>query len=87
MSDALGIKLICTFNTGLSNIDKALLRKGRLINRYEFKELSVEKAKKIAEINNLPYDGKETITIGDLFNIDSNNQTNAIARKSIGFKR
>jgi len=87
MSDALGIKLICTFNTGLSNIDKALLRKGRLINRYEFKELSVEKAKRIAEINKLPYDGKEAITIGDLFNIDSDNQTNAIARKSIGFKR
>ncbi len=87
MSDALGIKLICTFNTGLSNIDKALLRKGRLINRYEFKELSIEKAKKIAELNNLPYDGKMPIKIGDLFNIEKNNQTNEIVKQKIGFKR
>jgi len=87
MSDALGIKIICTFNTGLSNIDKALLRKGRLINRYEFRELSIEKARKIAEINSLPYDGKSPITIGNLFNIETNNQTNEISKKSIGFKR
>lgn len=73
LSDALGVKLICTFNTNLSKIDKALLRKGRMINRYEFKELSVEKASKIAQIHGLPYDGKNPITIGDLFNIENNN--------------
>ena len=49
LSDAFGIKLICTFNTGLEKIDKALLRKGRLINRYEFKKLSVKKAMELAK--------------------------------------
>ena len=47
IGDVLGIKLICTFNTGLSNIDKALLRKGRLSLKYEFKKLDCLKASKI----------------------------------------
>ena len=87
VSDAFGIKIICTFNTGIANIDKALLRKGRLINRYEFKELSAEKAKKIAEIYNIDYDGKEPIKIGDLFNTENNNQSDMNDRKTIGFNR
>jgi hypothetical protein len=85
LNDALGIKLICTFNTELSNIDKALLRKGRLITRYEFKELSIEKASKIAETNNLPYDGKKPISIGNLFNIEIENQSDINEKKNIGF--
>ncbi len=85
LSDALGIKLICTFNTGLANIDKALLRKGRMVNRYEFKELTADKALNIAQKHNLPYDGKYPITIGDLFNIEKQNYTNEISRKGIGF--
>ena len=85
LSDALGIKLICTFNTGLSNIDKALLRKGRMVNRYEFKELTVEKAIKLSKKHNLKYKGDEPITLGDLFNIEKENETNTITKKTIGF--
>jgi len=85
LSDALGIKLICTFNTNLSKIDKALLRKGRMIDRYEFKELSVEKAVKIAKKHNLPYDGKKPITIGDLFNIERNNNAEIEVKSRIGY--
>ena len=44
LGEALKIKVICTFNTPLKNIDEALLRKGRLIARYEFKELNIEKS-------------------------------------------
>jgi hypothetical protein len=44
LSDCLKIQIICSFNTDLSKIDKAFLRKGRLIARYEFRELSIEKA-------------------------------------------
>ena len=43
LSDGLGIKFICTFNDDVKNIDTALTRKGRLISKYEFKPLSVEK--------------------------------------------
>ena len=44
LSDCLNIQIICTFNTDISKIDSALLRKGRLIAKYEFKELEVHKA-------------------------------------------
>lgn len=47
LSDCLGIRLVCTFNTDLENIDQALLRAGRLIANYEFKKLDVEKADKL----------------------------------------
>ena len=44
LSDWLNIQLICSFNSDISKIDSALMRKGRLIAKYEFKELEVEKA-------------------------------------------
>jgi hypothetical protein len=85
LNDALGIKLICTFNTAFSKIDTALTRKGRMVNRYEFKELSVNKAKLLAEKHSLPYDGLAPITIGDLFNIEKDNNTAGLKEKRIGF--
>ena len=44
LSDCLNIQIICTFNTDISKIDSALMRKGRLIAKYEFKELEIVKA-------------------------------------------
>lgn len=44
LSDGLGLKFICTFNDDVKNIDSALLRKGRLVSKYEFKSLNTEKA-------------------------------------------
>lgn len=43
LADALNILIICTFNTDMQNLDKALLRKGRLLLEYKFEKLSVEK--------------------------------------------
>lgn len=43
LADALNILIICTFNTDMSNIDKALLRKGRLLLQYKFDDLNKEK--------------------------------------------
>lgn len=45
MSDDLGIKFICTFNSEMSTIDEALTRKGRMAVDYEFKVLVAEKTK------------------------------------------
>ena len=47
LSDGLGLKFICTFNDDVKNIDAALLRKGRLVSKYEFKALCVEKANEL----------------------------------------
>jgi len=49
LSDIAKMQIIVTFNTDLLNIDAALLRKGRLIAKYEFKELESERAQKLAD--------------------------------------
>jgi hypothetical protein len=49
LSDALNVQLICTFNSPLSFIDSAILRKGRLIARYEFGKLGVDKAQLLSK--------------------------------------
>ncbi len=48
MADFLNVQIICTFNSALTLIDSALMRKGRLIARYEFGKLSIEKAQKLS---------------------------------------
>lgn len=44
LSDGLGIKFICTFNEDIKDMDEAIMRKGRLISKYEFKGLNADKA-------------------------------------------
>lgn len=48
MADFLNVQLICTFNSELTLVDSALLRKGRLIARYEFGKLSVARAQQLS---------------------------------------
>lgn len=49
LSDALSIQIICTFNCSINQVDQALMRKGRLISKYEFKALAQKKAEKLAK--------------------------------------
>lgn len=49
LADFLNAQLICTFNSSLTTIDSALMRKGRLIARYEFGKLNAEKAQKLSD--------------------------------------
>lgn len=49
LADDLGIKFICTFNEDIKDIDPALMRKGRLVSKYEFKPLTVEKTNALLE--------------------------------------
>jgi hypothetical protein len=44
----MNIQIICSFNTDLSKVDNALMRKGRLIAKYEFKELATNKAQALS---------------------------------------
>lgn len=43
LGESVGIQIIVTFNTDVNNIDKALLRKGRLSIIYEFKLLALDR--------------------------------------------
>lgn len=76
ISDILGIKLICTFNTALSKIDEALLRKGRLSLKYEFKKLAKDKAEMLG--------GNGESTLADIYNKEENDYSKKVTRK-IGF--
>ena len=49
LADFLNVQLICTFNSSLTMIDSALMRKGRLIAKYEFGKLSVAKAQRLSD--------------------------------------
>jgi hypothetical protein len=68
LSDDLGIKFICTFNDDMKNIDSALLRKGRLVSKYEFKALDVEKAQVL--LNELGFEDviNKPLSLADIFN-------------------
>jgi hypothetical protein len=49
LGDAMHMQIIATFNCDLGIIDKALLRKGRLIANYKFGKLDVKNARILSE--------------------------------------
>ena len=49
LADCLNVQLVCTFNSPLTMVDSALLRKGRLIAKYEFGKLSVSKSQRLSD--------------------------------------
>lgn len=85
LGDSLCLKFICTFNNDLKSIDKALLRKGRLIEKYQFGKLSEEKtAKLISKIHGIAGDFGE-MTLAEIFNLKHENHGNSVEKKRIGF--
>lgn len=87
LGESLGIQIIATFNTHISNIDKALLRKGRLISLYEFKTLSADKSKVLLEEQGVANaEINQPMTLADIYNKEQNEFTNNVnKRASIGF--
>lgn len=57
LSDILKIPVILTYNTKSENIDEALMRKGRLKYKHEFKKLNEKNCKKL--LNHLGFKDKE----------------------------
>lgn len=82
LGDALNIQIIATFNTETSNIDPALMRKGRLLTNYKFTELSIEKSQILYE--SLGHKGKinSPMTLADLYNF--NKESHEIKKNKIG---
>ena len=70
LSDCLNIQVICTFNTDISRIDQALIRKGRLIARYEFKELTVEKSRQLSHKLGFHSEINSSMTLAAIYNQD-----------------
>lgn len=84
LADALSINAICTFNAGIRKIDDALLRKGRLLARYEFGELGIAKAQQLANSLGMRIEVKKPMTVADIYNLDEKAFDNVT--KQIGFK-
>lgn len=85
LGDALNVKFICTFNTELNNIDKALLRKGRLKIKYEFKELNKEKAVNLANKLGINIPISKAMSLADIYNLEEVVEFSKEEAKKIGF--
>lgn len=83
LGDCLKFQIICTFNTNKEEIDKALTRKGRLIQSYEFKPLETEKTNKLLGELGYPESNKPMV-LSDIYNNDDNNFSDQ--GSNIGFK-
>ncbi len=81
LSDCANIQIVATFNTDVMNIDEALLRKGRLIAKYEFKELEEKRALKLCKKLGVENNGKQVLT--DIYN--ANEASFIKEKRKIGF--
>jgi len=86
LADFLNVQLICTFNSSLTLVDSALMRKGRLIAKYEFGKLSVAKAQKLSNHLGLKTAVKQPMTIAEIANPHEKEQS-AGRVEVIGFRR
>ena len=86
LSDCLNVQIICTFNSELSLIDSALMRKGRLIAKYEFGKLDVVKANKLSNHLGLLNEITKPMTLAEITNPDDNHYE-AKQHTVIGFRR
>lgn len=86
LSDFLNVQLICTFNSDLTSIDQALLRKGRLIARYEFGKLGTGKAQKLSEHFGFAHKIDRPMTIAEIANPHEKPEEQK-QRELIGFRQ
>jgi hypothetical protein len=86
LADFLNVQVICTFNHPLSLIDNALMRKGRLIAKYEFGKLNAPKAQRLS--NHLGFNTiiSRPMTIAEITH-QGEQQYHAPRTEVIGFRR
>lgn len=87
LSDCLSIQIIATFNTSRDRIDKALLRKGRLIAEWKFDALKVEDTNKLLESLGREDRSNKPLTLTEIYNIDEEVNVVQEEKRSIGFGR
>jgi ATP-dependent 26S proteasome regulatory subunit len=85
LADFLNVQLICTFNSSLTLIDSALLRKGRLIAKYEFGKLDAAQSQRLS--THLGFDTTITrpMTIAEIAN-QNERQVNTERMEVLGFR-
>jgi ATPase family associated with various cellular activities (AAA) len=86
LADFLNVQLICTFNSSLTLVDSALMRKGRLIAKYEFGKLGTEKAQRLSSHLGFKNTVAKPMTIAEIANPGD---TGAVQQRTevMGFRR
>lgn len=86
LSDIVECQMICTFNAPIDNIDTALLRKGRLIAEYRFKELATQKANAYLEAIGSEARTDKPLTLAEIIHIDDQSyKEKSVEKSKIGF--
>lgn len=85
LKDALGLKVIATFNCDIGKIDPALMRKGRMFFEYKFDKLSMDECDDLSNFLNLDKKITESMTLADFFNEGDNHIENSFSERRIGF--
>lgn len=86
LSDCLNIQIICSFNTDIAKVDSALMRKGRLIAKYEFTELAITKANALSKILGFDSDFNSPMTLTAIYNQEEKDYQQVRKSNAIGFK-
>jgi hypothetical protein len=71
MGNVFNIAIIATYNSPRQDIDKALLRKGRLKGEFKFDKLPVQQCQNILDKNNIKYTATEPMTLAEIFNVEA----------------
>ena len=85
LGDCLKTQIVATFNTERQLIDKALLRKGRLIVEYKFDNLSLDKTIKLFKSLKIGYKPTESMPLSDIYNYEDNLGLEVNKPNKIGF--
>lgn len=68
LGDCIKLKILCTFNMDINDVDKAVMRKGRLKLIHQFKPLGVEDANRLLTHLNKGFTTQTPMTLANIYN-------------------
>lgn len=86
LADVYHIQIICSFNSDISILDPGLLRKGRLIAKYFFNELSLEKTQRLCKKIGYATLPDREMALADIFHWGEKETPHQYLKGTIGFK-
>ncbi len=84
LGDSLRFKFICTFNADIVDIDPAILRKGRMRLKYEFKKLTADKSVALGKKLGVEVPEKE-MSLCEVYNYAEDNGHEKKEKAKVGF--
>lgn len=84
LGDVLGITFIFTINCDFTEIDDALLRKGRIISKQTLKKLTADKTNNLLKKLGHDFVSKDEMSLADIYNFESSDYSKT-KKQPIGF--